>query len=74
MSDIVLVIVWLGRSSDTGEVAVVETSPPIPDTSLEEVRALAEERIQAGGAITGYQISGPDGEVVAERLPPEALR
>jgi hypothetical protein len=73
MSDIVLAIAWLGRSSDTGEVAIIETSPPIPDTSLQEARALAGREDPRGRRDHWHQISRSDGQVVAERLPPEAL-
>jgi hypothetical protein len=66
-------IAWLARSAKTGDVKVVERSQPLLGTTLEELRTSAEERIRTGGAITGFQISRPDGTVVSEHLPPPWL-
>lgn len=63
-------IAWLTRSAKTGEVEVVDRSLPIRGTTLEELRASADQSIRAGGMISGFQIWRPDGGVVAERLPP----
>ncbi len=71
MNETVFGIAWLGRSATTGAVELIEESQSMPGQTLAEIRALAEERVRAGGVITGYQISQPDGTVVGERLPPE---
>jgi hypothetical protein len=66
-------IAWLDRCTKTGEVRVIERSRSVPGQTLEELRVSGEERIQTGGAITGFQISRPDGTVVSEHLPPPWL-
>jgi hypothetical protein len=71
--DTVFGIAWLARSAKTGDVKVVERSHAALGATLEEIRTSAEERIRTGGAITGFQISRPDGTVVSEHLPPPWL-
>ena len=65
-----LLVTWLMRDPDTGELAIVSTSS-MGDVSDDDAIFIAEERISLGGPVSGYQLHRDDNSILRTHLPPE---